>query len=48
MENAKSSLSVTETLGMFKAGAANLNGGKDQEGCFFKLSGHALRERTSE
>ena len=41
MENASSSLSLADTPGVFKA--ANVNGGKDREACFSKLSGQALR-----
>lgn len=43
MTNANSSLGITDMSGTFKAGTANVNGGKYQEGYFLKLSGPALR-----
>lgn len=43
MENVNSSLSLADIRGMFKTGAANINGGKDQDACLSKLSEHALR-----
>lgn len=43
MKSASSSLGITDMSGRFKAGAANVNGGKYQEGYFLKLSGPALR-----
>lgn len=30
---------------MFKTGAANVNGEKDQDACIFKFSEHTLRQR---